>query len=642
MNLFRSIALSLALLMGIAPAAAQWQTPNHSVPIGRGAGVTGFGNAAPGTAKLPLISNGAAFDPSFQPLDLNSAGTTGIVPTAKGGTGLDNSTNAANDVLVSNGVNGSFIHTAFTTLVNTVCTAVPATCATVLGYSNLTWFSPVCDGTTDDAVPLQVWLNSIRDGGVGVVTATQSISGCGSTAPLLLQASTNVGPVQGPSIQGSLRLIGLVGIGATATGTGSGTNLTLSGVVGGSVHVGDTVTGTGINANTHILSQTSGTTGGAGVYVTDFATTGVAAFVTVTSDLLRIWNPTAVITSQNFYYAILDSLVLSIPGGSSFGNCLSVRGWWGSVQKILGNTCHGGDLVQFPNWIGPGAVPDEYESNPWLGDVTCVSCDGYVVNNLIGIGATPRIGNIRGTTGPTINTGLGAIRATGSEHIYGAIAYTGQGWGATISQPPAGGGAIVTTPHEVFAEGAGDIDCAQNGVKIAALQFGTVSGHRMNTEAAGICGVAFPQWPITAYSIGGGGGSSAIIGVTIKPYITVRPGYVVANTTLFDFNNDAQIDNLIVDSIISDQTGLIAPATFAQKYKNINAAARIKIIENGTVMYDTFNLTTFANLQPCVFGLTGVTRTVSDSTTAVFRGVIAGGGGNQVRAACIANQWLVD
>jgi hypothetical protein len=61
-------------------------------------------------------------------------------------------------------------------------------------------------------------------------------------------------------------------IGATFTGAGSGTNLTASAVTG-LISVGDTISGTGIPAGTTILSQTSGTPGGAGVYVTSEATT---------------------------------------------------------------------------------------------------------------------------------------------------------------------------------------------------------------------------------------------------------------------------------------------------------------------------------------------------------------------------------
>lgn len=64
----RSVLIAVALLAGCAPALAQWQTPNHSVPVGRGAGVTGFGSAVPGTKGLPLVSNSATTDPSFQAL----------------------------------------------------------------------------------------------------------------------------------------------------------------------------------------------------------------------------------------------------------------------------------------------------------------------------------------------------------------------------------------------------------------------------------------------------------------------------------------------------------------------------------------------------------------------------------------------
>lgn len=63
------------------------------------------------------------------------------------------------------------------------------------------------------------------------------------------------------------------------TGTGSGTNLTTTSV-SGIIKTGDTVTGTGVPAGTTIVSQTSGTTGGAGVYVTSGATTSSGASLT--------------------------------------------------------------------------------------------------------------------------------------------------------------------------------------------------------------------------------------------------------------------------------------------------------------------------------------------------------------------------
>lgn len=66
---------------------------------------------------------------------------------------------------------------------------------------------------------------------------------------------------------------------ASFTGTGSGTNLTTTSVAG-VILPGDTVAGTGVPAGTTIVSQTSGTTGGAGVYVTSAATTSSSASLT--------------------------------------------------------------------------------------------------------------------------------------------------------------------------------------------------------------------------------------------------------------------------------------------------------------------------------------------------------------------------
>jgi hypothetical protein len=68
-------------------------------------------------------------------------------------------------------------------------------------------------------------------------------------------------------------------VGATFTGTGSGTNLTASAVTG-SILPGQIIAGTGVPGGTTIVSQTSGTPGGAGVYVTSGATTASTAALT--------------------------------------------------------------------------------------------------------------------------------------------------------------------------------------------------------------------------------------------------------------------------------------------------------------------------------------------------------------------------
>lgn len=76
-------------------------------------------------------------------------------------------------------------------------------------------------------------------------------------------------------------------MGATFTASGSGTNLTVSAVTG-VLSIGETLSGTGIPAGTTIVSQTSGTTGGAGVYVTSQATTISAATATSFANVLTV------------------------------------------------------------------------------------------------------------------------------------------------------------------------------------------------------------------------------------------------------------------------------------------------------------------------------------------------------------------
>jgi phage tail sheath gpL-like len=73
--------------------------------------------------------------------------------------------------------------------------------------------------------------------------------------------------------------------GLTSTGTGSATgtkDLTVSAVTG-SIEIGSKVNGIGVVAGTNIVSQTSGTPGGAGVYVTDTVNTLSAIALTFTS-----------------------------------------------------------------------------------------------------------------------------------------------------------------------------------------------------------------------------------------------------------------------------------------------------------------------------------------------------------------------
>jgi hypothetical protein len=67
----------LALLFALTTGAlAQWQTPNHSVPVGKGAGVTGFGSVGPCTSGYFVGGTGASTDPSCQGFVQGGTGAT--------------------------------------------------------------------------------------------------------------------------------------------------------------------------------------------------------------------------------------------------------------------------------------------------------------------------------------------------------------------------------------------------------------------------------------------------------------------------------------------------------------------------------------------------------------------------------------
>ena len=76
-------------------------------------------------------------------------------------------------------------------------------------------------------------------------------------------------------------------MGATFTASGVGSVLTVSAVTG-LISIGETISGTGVPAGTTITGQSSGTTGGAGVYVTSVATTASAATVTSFGNRINI------------------------------------------------------------------------------------------------------------------------------------------------------------------------------------------------------------------------------------------------------------------------------------------------------------------------------------------------------------------
>lgn len=108
-----------------------------------------------------------------------------------------------------------------------------------------------------------------------------------SSAAGIIQTALNAAIPAAASVTGSIGGVVTASAGAAFTGTGSGTNLTTSSVVG-VLHAGAAITGTGVPAGTYIVSQTSGATGGAGVYVTNHATTSAGDALVATSNTLDV------------------------------------------------------------------------------------------------------------------------------------------------------------------------------------------------------------------------------------------------------------------------------------------------------------------------------------------------------------------
>jgi hypothetical protein len=116
-----------------------------------------------------------------------------------------------------------------------------------------------------------------------------------SGATTFSNIATTIAAALNASVPAAATLTGSIGghvtasTGATTTGTGAGTTLTVTGTTG-VIHPGPAavISGIGVPANTHIVSQSSGSPGGDGDYVTNNATTSVSAAITVKSNVLDV------------------------------------------------------------------------------------------------------------------------------------------------------------------------------------------------------------------------------------------------------------------------------------------------------------------------------------------------------------------
>lgn len=102
----------------------------------------------------------------------------------------------------------------------------------------------------------------------------------------------------GASMTGAVGSTNTGAIGSTSTGTavaGNPEQITISAVTG-LISIGEAIAGTGITAGTTILSQISGTAGGAGVYELSEANTAAAATITTFGNVLKVTATTGLIS----------------------------------------------------------------------------------------------------------------------------------------------------------------------------------------------------------------------------------------------------------------------------------------------------------------------------------------------------------
>jgi hypothetical protein len=189
------LAASLAFLLA-SPALAQ-QTAIHSVPIGKGAGNTGFNAAVPGAAGQPLVSQGAAIDPAFGAI-ANSGFAAGPANTVKGS--LNGTTVIDLPLPSCTGVNQTW---KYTSGVGINCTAVSS--------------------TTGFDMPINLGLNASASGNALTLTLSQANGSAPTSASPVLVPFRSTTPGVGTVTWSTISAIQSITIPSGATlGTSNG------------------------------------------------------------------------------------------------------------------------------------------------------------------------------------------------------------------------------------------------------------------------------------------------------------------------------------------------------------------------------------------------------------------------------------
>lgn len=156
------IALVAALWAAfLLPAQAQWQVPDHSIPVGRGSG-TGFRSVAPGASNTILQSPGNGSDPAFTTFPLamlGLCGTENAFPVYYGGVWTCSTASAPLAAVLNGTMNLNPLAASSQRGIN-ITTSGPTTSTAGAIYSNYiqgSWNSPLTGTTTPGTPDCQCW-----------------------------------------------------------------------------------------------------------------------------------------------------------------------------------------------------------------------------------------------------------------------------------------------------------------------------------------------------------------------------------------------------------------------------------------------------------------------------------------------------
>ena len=242
-----AVVASIAVLDPGCYTAGATPTITIDAPPGSGTTATAAGTSYQATRIGRVNTGGGGFVGGELISDLGGTGTGAWMQVIK-----VNTASEATDM--------QLLKAAFAGEINDTVLTVSSVAFGALGVGDV-----IDGGTTINGT----YITSLGTGTGG--TGTYNVSRSQTVAAGTLVAP--IGNVDGSgnytTVSGSGSSTSVITTAAIVTGSISGTNLTVDAVTLGTLRANQTISGAGITAGTKIVSQTSGTTGGVGVYVVD-------------------------------------------------------------------------------------------------------------------------------------------------------------------------------------------------------------------------------------------------------------------------------------------------------------------------------------------------------------------------------------